>query len=110
MPIAVEEFESDALKSVFMKLQRLTLEKARLESRLLVKRLKNSEFDEFLTEAVGLGEVIGEGKRSRRRLRSFVASLSSGSFSRLTIEEVENEQLKVGGKMETFENLLTILG
>jgi hypothetical protein len=96
MPVvAIEEFESEAFKTIFTKLQRLPLQEAKHESRFLVKKLKKSEFADFLAEAVGLGEVIGEGKRSRRRLRSFVASLSSGSFSRLTIEDAENEQLKV---------------
>lgn len=95
MPVAIEESESDAIKAVFTKLQGMSLDDAKHDCRLLVKKLKKSEFAEFLNEAVGLGEVIGEGKRSRRKLRSFVASLSSGSFSRLTIEEVENEQFKV---------------
>lgn len=102
MPVAIEAFEQeDVLKEFFTKITGLPPSDVKKEARSIVKRLKKSHFAEFLSEAASLGEFVGEGKRSRRGLRSIVASISSGSFSRLTIEEMENEKLKVGDKAKT---------
>ena len=104
MPVAVEvdvdqerkhSVSKHALNDFFERVTKMNLHGAARESKSVVRLLKREYFAEFLSEAAALGEISADGRKSRRRLKSLMASISSGSFNRLTIEESENEKFKV---------------